>query len=1378
MNCAIANRGLAAKAIGSALLKACGPVLAIAIAFPAFAQADLSGARASSFTYYPNGLLQSETIEPGTGDENYCVSTTYTYAAWGNKNGATTANCPGASVPALFTARSSTSNFAAQTVTVAGVAGVLIPAGQFATSASNALLKSETRLYDPRFGAVTSLTGPNALTTTFEHDDFGRKVKETRADGTSSWMYYCILSSLGLDTTSNTTSITNTAVSVCTSGPLSGQTIEIPSNAVSFVQSESKDANGVKMGPSARTYKDRQGRSVREVSESFDGGGQPSDRRHVMKDTAYNQYGVAVLSTAPYFVGARSSTVTSNSDVGVTLTKVDALGRPIQVDISDPAGNVASTDLVAPGAFVVGRVARTTMAYNGLSSTTVNPKGQSRIEEKNADGKLVRITDAYGGQVVHQHDAFGNLLKTKDALQNIVSIGYDKRGRKTSMNDPDTGNWTYTYNALGELVEQKSPNQVANGTVTRMVYDVLGRMTSRVEPEYTSSWTYDACNKGIGKLCESNTSNGVNKKVVYDALGRPINSRTTVTNGPSFATAMEYDAPTGRVKFQTYPTGVKVKYVYTQERGFLSNLVVMTDGNIAPLPASVGGAPAAGKPWYYGGTAVWSAGTVNAWGKSESQLLNDSGVTTRTSFEPRTGRILATNAGIGAASNLLNHSYTWDSLNNLMGRTDANGDGNTGAVTDEFVYDSINRLTQYKVSAPQVPNLQRTVDLQYNAMGNLLYKTDVGAYSYPAYGAGSNKPHAVSQVQGSVIGTVSYGYDNNGNMTSANGGMTTPSGGNTQKYRNVSYTSFNLPDGNLGLAGANGTPRYTWQYDESHQRISETRVNNNGARVTWYQPGFESDGPTTGPNNHRHYLSAGGQTIVLVTKGALPALGASLAPPANVGGVTFVKVEYWHKDHLGSLVATSDHTGGLTKRYSYDPFGKRRETNGSYDPFGNIQIDWSDNVNHGTDRGYTGHEHLDDVGVIHMNGRIFDPTIARFMQGDPFIQDPSNLQNYNRYTYCYNNPLTCTDPSGYYSFNDFHRQQDKFFRNPTTENLNGVFQEGKFAAGFGGGTEDRWLSNKYVRIAAIIVAAYFTGGAALEAYASAAGTAATSGYAAATISAEAWAVEGAALSFSASAAAASSVAGGAIAGAAGGFAGSFLGSDLKIQAGLKGAATGALSGGINNYYGSSYTAGRILANGMAGGAGAVLRGESFSSGFRTSAIISSLAYLNSAMRGEMISQSNIDQGVDNSNGSGLSGGMYGDGYKLAGGRWFFGASRATCSEMGCFQSGPGSNFGISYSKGGLIDLINESFAGPHDKANSFTWYVNNDREATLLNFLNKTDAIVPGQALPTGYYGALKTAIEVTTNYSTSLIFALPFAGAAIIEQTWAMPGLKQSRGP
>ncbi|WAC71383.1 IS5 family transposase [Roseateles sp. SL47] len=130
-------------------------------------------------------------------------------------------------------------------------------------------------------------------------------------------------------------------------------------------------------------------------------------------------------------------------------------------------------------------------------------------------------------------------------------------------------------------------------------------------------------------------------------------------------------------------------------------------------------------------------------------------------------------------------------------------------------------------------------------------------------------------------------------------------------------------------------------------------------------------------------------------------------------GLTAVRVEYWHKDSLGSLMATTDHRGVVTARYSYDPFGKRRQANGTYDAAGVLVVDWVAAANYGTDRGFTGHEHLDDVGLIHMNGRIYDPTLGVFLQADPMIQSADDLQNYNRYGYCFNNPMTCTDPTGY-----------------------------------------------------------------------------------------------------------------------------------------------------------------------------------------------------------------------------------------------------------------------------------------------------------------------------------------------------------------------------
>ena len=65
-----------------------------------------------------------------------------------------------------------------------------------------------------------------------------------------------------------------------------------------------------------------------------------------------------------------------------------------------------------------------------------------------------------------------------------------------------------------------------------------------------------------------------------------------------------------------------------------------------------------------------------------------------------------------------------------------------------------------------------------------------------------------------------------------------------------------------------------------------------------------------------------------------------------------------------------------------------------------------------TDRGYTFHEHLEPFGLINMNGRVYDPVLARFLSPDPYVQAPDYTQNFNRYSYCLNNPFKYTDPSG------------------------------------------------------------------------------------------------------------------------------------------------------------------------------------------------------------------------------------------------------------------------------------------------------------------------------------------------------------------------------
>ncbi|NDW17676.1 hypothetical protein D0T53_01940 [Dysgonomonas sp. 216] len=63
-------------------------------------------------------------------------------------------------------------------------------------------------------------------------------------------------------------------------------------------------------------------------------------------------------------------------------------------------------------------------------------------------------------------------------------------------------------------------------------------------------------------------------------------------------------------------------------------------------------------------------------------------------------------------------------------------------------------------------------------------------------------------------------------------------------------------------------------------------------------------------------------------------------------------------------------------------------------------------------RGYTMHSHIDEFGYIHMKGRVYDPETMQFISPDPYIQTPGDWLNFNRYSYCLNNPFKYTDPNG------------------------------------------------------------------------------------------------------------------------------------------------------------------------------------------------------------------------------------------------------------------------------------------------------------------------------------------------------------------------------
>lgn len=118
------------------------------------------------------------------------------------------------------------------------------------------------------------------------------------------------------------------------------------------------------------------------------------------------------------------------------------------------------------------------------------------------------------------------------------------------------------------------------------------------------------------------------------------------------------------------------------------------------------------------------------------------------------------------------------------------------------------------------------------------------------------------------------------------------------------------------------------------------------------------------------------------------------------------EINYLCRDYLGSITHILYADGRLKEELSYDAWGRLRnpETQAvyAYDQTPKLRIG----------RGYTGHEHLLSYGLINMNARLYDPVLGRFLSPDPYVQAPYFSQNFNRYSYCLNNPLKYNDESG------------------------------------------------------------------------------------------------------------------------------------------------------------------------------------------------------------------------------------------------------------------------------------------------------------------------------------------------------------------------------
>lgn len=207
------------------------------------------------------------------------------------------------------------------------------------------------------------------------------------------------------------------------------------------------------------------------------------------------------------------------------------------------------------------------------------------------------------------------------------------------------------------------------------------------------------------------------------------------------------------------------------------------------------------------------------------------------------------------------------------------------------------------------------------------------------------------------------------------------------------WTAFSKP-AQISVTSANcGADCTTFTYGPDRQLIKQVDKKGGSTRTIYYiGPHFEVEvnGAVT---EYRSHAFAKGQLVF-----------TQVEDSSNIGWQSY----YALRDHLGSIDKQVAAMGGMNPNaYSYDTFGRRRKANWANDGVGTEMT--ASLWNH---QGYTGHEMLDTTKLVYMRGRVYDPTLGRFLSRDPAIDHIQDPQDMNGYGYARNNPLRFTDPTG------------------------------------------------------------------------------------------------------------------------------------------------------------------------------------------------------------------------------------------------------------------------------------------------------------------------------------------------------------------------------
>ena len=745
----------------------------------------------------------------------------------------------------------------------------------------------------------------------------------------------------------------------------------------------------------------------------------PVLHRTVKKQWEYDGFGNIISeSVTPYDVAASLTTSyaydsdgkyliseTDPQSISVSYSEYNRFGKPTKVTdhknrittISyDSWGNVLATT------FPDGRIETTSLAWGGDGAYTV---------VVSLTGSPERIT---------HYDAAGREIKSGmkrfDSQWSYVSKSYGRRGLQVKESLPYRGTEALLWNVFE--------------------YDEFDRQISLTSPSgNVTTWTYD-------KNKTTQTKNGISSTTVLNAAGQVY----SVTDaGGTIYYALRPDGQPSDVKVAG---GGKVSFTYNRygERSGIEDpsagnqtdvIEYNYDGSSVSTHTNPNGTIKTYKDRFGKTTKVERPGeynteyTYDTYGQLLSEVSSNgtSTVYTYDSFDR-----LATSKETVPDGKWLQKNYTYGADGNVAAIQYTSNNG--GITTETFTYANghnvciaadgavVRMITAENDFGQPVSVTTGTISRTYSfTQHGLPTRRTMGSVMDFSYSFDPQTGNLQSRTDNLRNLSESFGYDNLNRLTSMDN-------------RTVEYST----NGNITSIGGVGEMTYSnssrpYQVTELNLSADAVTPRDQSVSYTCYsRPSILTEG---GRSAAFTYNGAGARVKMNVSDGAISVLSryyignqyeADVTPTGTterlyLGGDAYSAPAVYVKegsgvwtfynigrDYLGNITHIATANGVLVEENSYDPWGRLRnpQTKEIYSLGTEPELMLG--------RGYTGHEHLTWFGLINMNARLYDPVLGRFLSPDPFVQMPDFTQNFNRYSYCLNNPLVYVDENGEFVF--------------------------------------------------------------------------------------------------------------------------------------------------------------------------------------------------------------------------------------------------------------------------------------------------------------------------------------------------------------------------